>query len=163
MFARLGAPVLVIDADLRRPSCHRILGAENRTGLTEVLTGQQARMQRVQIGDSRLFFLGSGGTPPNPTELLGSPRMKEVLVRLGERFDHILIDAPPLMPVSDAVVLSTLVDGVVLVIDQQKAPRQLVKQARMRLAYARAKVLGFVLNRADPSGADYVEFRKEAA
>jgi capsular exopolysaccharide synthesis family protein len=162
MFARLGARVLVIDADLRRPVCHRILRAENRVGLTEVLTGQQASMQRVRVGDARFCFLGSGSTPPNPTELLGSPRMKEVLSRLGERFDHILIDAPPIVPISDAVVLSTLVDGVVLVIDQRSTPRQLVRQARTRLDYARAHVLGFVLNRADPADG-CAEFRREAA
>jgi capsular exopolysaccharide synthesis family protein len=163
MFAQLGARVLVIDADLRRPACHRILGVDNRAGLTEVLTGQPARMQRVHVHGTPLFFLGSGATPPNPTELLGSDRMKKVLEQLREKFEYILIDAPPIMPISDAVVLSTLVDGVVLVIDQQRASPQAVKQARARLAYARATMLGFVLNRADSSDRQYAEFRKEAA
>jgi capsular exopolysaccharide synthesis family protein len=163
MFARLGAPTLVVDADLRRPTSHRLLGVENRQGLTEVLRGQEARIRGVQIEGAPLYFLASGGTPSDPTGLLGSGRMKEVLARLAERFDHILIDAPPLMPLSDAVLLSTLVDGVVLVIDQQRAPRQSVRQAWMRLAYARANVLGFVLNRAEPSASEYAEFRREAA
>jgi succinoglycan biosynthesis transport protein ExoP len=163
MFAQLGAPVLVIDADLRRSMCHRLLGMENRRGLTEILTGQEARIQRVQIDDAQFFFLASGGTPPNPTELLGSDRMKELLARLSERFDYILIDAPSLMPISDAVVLSTLVDGVVLVIDQQKTPRQSVRQAWMRLVYARARVLGFVLNRAEPSASEYTESPRKVA
>jgi succinoglycan biosynthesis transport protein ExoP len=163
MFAQLGVPVLVIDADLRKPSCHRVLGVDNATGLTEALTGHPARMQRVHVHGTPLFFLGSGATPPNPTELLGSDRMKNLLERLGKRFEHILIDAPPIMPVSDTIVLSTLVDGVVLVIDQKRAHPQTVKLARARLAYARAKVLGFVLNRVDASDGAYSEFRKEAA
>jgi Mrp family chromosome partitioning ATPase len=81
--------------------------------------------------------------------------MREVLARLQKRFAYVLIDAPPLTPVSDSVVLSTLVDGVVLVVDQQRTSRQTVREARARLAYARAKVLGVVLNRSDAEDGAY--------
>jgi capsular exopolysaccharide synthesis family protein len=163
MFARLGQPVLVIDADLRRPCCHRLLGVPNATGLTEVLAGHEGKLRRLEVQKTELFFLGAGSVPPNPTELLGSERMREVLGRLRERFAYVLIDAPPLAPVSDSVVLSTLVDGVVLVVDQQKTPRQTVRDARARLSYARAKVLGVVLNRCDAEAGGYGEPALEAA
>jgi capsular exopolysaccharide synthesis family protein len=164
MFARLGAPVLVIDADLRRPSCHRVLGVRNGPGLTEVLAGHEGKLRRLEVQKTELFFLGAGSVPPNPTELLGSQRMREVLARLQKRFAYVLIDAPPLTPVSDSVVLSTLVDGVVLVVDQQRTARQTVRDARARLAYARAKVLGVVLNRSDAEEGvyPYVEPLREA-
>jgi capsular exopolysaccharide synthesis family protein len=164
MFARLGAPVLVIDADLRRPSCHRVLGVRNGPGLTEVLAGHEGKLRRLEVQKAELFFLGAGSVPPNPTELLGSERMREVLARLQKRFAYVLIDAPPLGPVSDSVVLSTLVDGVVLVVDQQRTSRQTVRDARARLAYARAKVLGVVLNRSDAEDGAYayVEPLREA-
>jgi capsular exopolysaccharide synthesis family protein len=164
MFARLGTPVLVIDADLRHPSCHRVLGVRNGPGLTEVLAGHEGKLRRLEVQKTELFFLGAGSVPPNPTELLGSQRMREVLARLQKRFAYVLIDAPPLTPVSDSVVLSTLVDGVVLVVDQQRTARQTVRDARARLAYARAKVLGVVLNRSDADGSayPYVEALREA-
>ncbi len=163
MFARLGQPVLVIDADLRRPSCHRVLGVPNTTGLTEVLAGHEGKLRRLELQKTELCFLAAGSVSPNPTELLGSERMREVLGRLRERFAYVLIDAPPLAPVSDSVVLSTLVDGVVLVVDQQKTPRQTVRAARARLSYARAKVLGVVLNRCDAEAGSYGEPALEAA
>jgi capsular exopolysaccharide synthesis family protein len=164
MFARLGEPVLVIDADLRRPSCHRVLGVRNGPGLTEVLAGHEGRLRRLHVQKTDVYFLGAGSIPPNPTELLGSQRMREVLARLQKRFAFVLIDAPPLGPVSDSVVLSTLVDGVVLVVDQQRTSRQRVRDARARLAWARAKVLGVVLNRSDAEGGayPYVETLREA-
>lgn len=161
MFARLGAPVLVIDADLRRPSCHRALGVRNATGLTEVLAGHEGKLRRLELQKTEIYFLGAGSVPPNPTELLGSQRMREVLARMRQRFAYVLIDAPPLAPVSDSVVLSTLVDGVVLVVDQLSTSRQIVRDARARLAYARAKVLGVVLNRSDGAMSGYPEFVPE--
>jgi capsular exopolysaccharide synthesis family protein len=163
MFARLGAPVLVIDADLRRPSCHRVLGLRNGPGLTEVLAGHEGKVRRLDVQNTELFFLSAGSAPPNPTELLGSQRMRDVLARTRQRFAHVLIDAPSLARVSDSVVLSTLVDGVVLVVDQLRTPRQRAREARARLAYARAKVLGVVLNRCDAEVGAYPELVAETA
>jgi capsular exopolysaccharide synthesis family protein len=148
-FSQLGGRVLVIDADLRRPSCHDRLGIENGIGVTEVLTGQGEASKAVYWSPA-FSLLASGAAPPNPTELLGSDRMRQLLEELRKGYEYILIDAPPLLPVIDTVVLSRLVDGVVLVVDQQRTPRQVVRSARARLAVARAKVLGVVLNRVDP-------------
>jgi polysaccharide biosynthesis transport protein len=149
MFAQLGSRVLLIDADLRRPRCHQFFSLDNRVGLTEVLAGGGNPEDFVRPTClQHLFVLGSGSTPPNPTELLGSRKMRETLRLLEERFDYIVIDSPPVMPVSDALLLSTFVDGVALVTDGSRTPRQQVRAACSRLQYARAKLLGIVLNKA---------------
>lgn len=150
-----GKRVLLIDADLRRPQCHELLGAENHFGLTEVLSGLGEFDDLIRpTGFPNLYLLSSGEIPPNPSELLGSDKMREVLSLLGERYDHLLVDSPPVTAVTDAVVLSTLVDGVVLVANK-RTPRQQVKAALSRLRYARAKMFGVVLNMVGPSVFSY--------
>jgi capsular exopolysaccharide synthesis family protein len=156
VFADVQAKVLVIDADLRRPSCSRILLPNGGTGLTELLTGQEELIATIKFTSvPSLFFLSSGVIPPNPVELVGSKKMQETLTTLREHFDYILIDAPPLLPVSDALLLSGMVDGVVFVADSQRTPRTAVREACARLAYAHAKVLGVVLNRVLPRPGHY--------
>jgi capsular exopolysaccharide synthesis family protein len=169
VFAQMGVRVLVIDADLRHPDCHRVLGIENGVsltaymaglGLTEVLTGQ--RMPEEVIRPTvlpHLFLLSAGSSPPDPAELVGSRKMQEFLASLQEHYDYILIDSPPVMPVSDAVLLSTIVDGVVLVVNTQETSKYVVKGARTRLSYARAKILGVVLNRVNLQSGDYVYYQ----
>jgi capsular exopolysaccharide synthesis family protein len=155
-FTQMGLRVLVVDADLRRPRCHQILRVYNETGLTELLAGQGEVRDVIRATTTEnLFFISSGTLPPNPAELVGSRKMYEVLLALREEYDCIFIDSPPVMPVSDALMLSTLVDGVVLVIDGQKTPRNVVKGAQARLAQARAKILGVVLNRINMQRGDY--------
>jgi polysaccharide biosynthesis transport protein len=150
VFAQMGAKVLVIDADLRRSRCREILGVQNGAGLTEILTGLREPQELIQpTYIAGLFFLGGGSTPPNPVDLVGSQKMRETLASLREECDYILIDSPPVMLVSDAVLLSTMVEGVVLVVDAQETPKQLLREACARLNYARAKMLGTVLNRVD--------------
>jgi len=153
-FAQLGDPVLVIEADLRRPTACQTLGIDEGAGLTETLTGGSFKSQLVPTRGG-FHLLSAGKRPPNPTELLGSRRMQALLAEAQDHFAYILIDGPPLIPVSDAVILVTLVDGVVLVADQKKAPRLSLKRARERLEYARATVLGTILNRADASNDSY--------
>jgi capsular exopolysaccharide synthesis family protein len=146
-----GKRVLLIDADLRRPHCHELLGTENHFGLTEVLSGMGEFDDLIRpTGFPNLFLLSSGEIPPNPSELLGSDKMREVLSLMGKRYDHLLLDSPPVTAVTDAVVLSTLVDGVVLVANKRTS-RQQVKAALSRLQYARAKMFGVVLNMVGPS------------
>ena len=150
MFAQLDERVLLIDADLRRPRCHEILGRDSHPGLTEVLAGLNQLDQAIQSTASKgLFFLSAGLTPPNPSELLGSQRMRGILTAAASSFDHVLIDSPPILPVSDSVVLSTLVDGVVMVVCAQTT-KNLVRDACARLVYVGSKMLGVVLNNVDP-------------
>jgi len=148
MLAQLGASVLLIDADMRRPRCHRVLDLDNNLGLTEVLTGVRDLHDLIRpTSVPNLFVLTSGSVPPNATELVGSPKMHQVVTQLQEIYDYVVIDSPPVMPVSDALLLSTIVDGVLLVTNASRTPKQQVRAARARLDYARAKIFGTVLNR----------------
>lgn len=148
MLAQLGASVLLIDADMRRPRCHRVLDLDNNLGLTEVLTGVRDLHDLIRpTAVSNLFILSSGSVPPNATELVGSPKMHQVVTQLQQIYDYIVIDSPPVMPVSDALLLATIVDGVLLVTNASRTPKQQVRAARARLEYARAKIFGTVLNR----------------
>ena len=156
MFAQLGGNVLLIDADLRRARCHRVLAVDNHLGLTEVLTGSREMVEMIRATEiENLYFLGAGSVPPNPTELLNSPRMAEVMAQLRELYEYIVIDSAPVLPVSDSMVLSKLTDGVVLVANGSATPRQQVKNACARLEYARAKILGVVLNKVKIHSPDY--------
>jgi succinoglycan biosynthesis transport protein ExoP len=154
-FANMLDKVLLIDADLRRPRCHELLDRQGHPGLAEVLSGLNELNDVIQPTNIKgLFLLSAGLTPPNPSELLGSKRMREILAAAGASFEHVLIDSAPVLPVSDTVVLSTLVDGVVLVAASQTV-RQLVRDACSRLAYVGTKVIGVVLNNVNPEHQRY--------
>jgi polysaccharide biosynthesis transport protein len=157
-FAQRGRRVLLIDADLRRARCHELLKCEGREGLSEVLTGQAALDDTLTPTHiSNLFLLGAGAVPPDPPELLGSARMDEILRELGERFEHIIIDSAPVMPISDSIVLSKHVDGVVIVVGRSTS-KQVVKRACMRISDAGAKLLGVVLNQISANHASYYPY-----
>lgn len=159
LFAHNGSRVVLVDADLRRPRCHKVLAVENHMGLTEVLIGSREVHQVLHsTSTDRLFLLSSGSIPPNPTELLGSKKMHHVLEQLAEEFDVVIVDSPPVLPVSDSMILSTIVDGVVLVVGSDDTPKQMVKAACMRLEYARAKIFGVVLNKVDVRSHDYKSY-----
>ena len=162
VFAQMEARVVVIDADLRRSSCHNILGVEKEPGLTELLTGQTILEEVIKpTMTDNLFLITSGTVPPDPAKLVGSRKMHEILTRLREQFDYIFIDSPPLIAVSDGVRLSTMVDGVVLVVNGQETTRDVLKDACSRLQYAQAKVLGVVLNRVDLKNGDYGYYHRD--
>jgi capsular exopolysaccharide synthesis family protein len=159
MFALSGAKVLLIDADVRNPSCHKLLGMNNRSGLTEVVTGKFEVNNVIQpTALSNLDLLSAGAIPPNPTMLVGSTKIHDTLMALQVHYDCICIDSPPVMPVSDAELLSTMVQGVVLIIDVQTTPTYLAKETRARLTYARANLLGIVLNRMVARRTDYAYY-----
>jgi polysaccharide biosynthesis transport protein len=154
--------ILLIDADLRRPRCHEILHQSQQPGLTEVLAGLQKLEDAIRpTGVKGLFFLSAGMIPPNPSELLGSKKMSEILAALAPDFDHILLDSAPILPVSDSVILSTSVEGVVLV-STASTPRQVTRDACMRLHHVGSKVLGVVLNNVDPQDQRYYYYASPA-
>jgi capsular exopolysaccharide synthesis family protein len=156
MLAQVGAKVLLIDSDLRRGCCHKVLGMQPWPGLTELLIGAGSAEQLIQPSDfPNLSVLMSGSKPPNSTELVGSDRMRDMLRELGSKFDFVVLDAPPLIPVSDAMLLSTMVDGVILVVDSSRTPKKQIKAARARLEYAGARIFGFVVNRMHPKSFHY--------
>lgn len=148
--AQLGASVIIVDADMRRPSAHRILGVPQTPGLSTYLSREVELGEMVrELSVPHLSLMPCGPVPPNPAELISSAKMKELLQVLGERYDHVLIDSPPLVNVSDAVILSTLVDGVILVVQGGRSTRGIVRRARIELGNVGAKIFGVVLNNVD--------------
>jgi capsular exopolysaccharide synthesis family protein len=153
--AQAGQTVALIDADLRRPMVAEYLGLERDAGLTTALIGRADVNDLLQPwGEDNLYVLTSGQVPPNPSELLGSEKMKEILLRLEAEFDAIVVDAPPLLPVTDAAVLAQQVGGVVLVVGSQKVRTTDLEKSLAALAMVDADLLGIVLNRLPAKGPD---------
>lgn len=153
--AHAGQSVCLVDADLRRPMVNEYLGLERNAGLTTALVGTADINELLQPwGDDNLYVLTSGQVPPNPSELLGSNEMKTLLARLEHAFDTVVIDAPPLLPVTDAAVLSQNVGGVVLVVGSHKLRHQDLEKSLSALQMVGANVLGVVLNRLPTKGPD---------
>jgi capsular exopolysaccharide synthesis family protein len=153
--AHAGQTVCLIDADLRRPMIHEYLGLERNAGLTTALIGSAEVDELLQPwGEDQLFVLTAGQIPPNPSELLGSVEMQNLILHLEGMFDSIVIDAPPLLPVTDAAVLSQHVGGVVLVVGAEKAKTNEVEKSLESLDLVGANLLGVVLNKLPIKGPD---------
>jgi capsular exopolysaccharide synthesis family protein len=145
--AQAGARVILVDADLRHPRAHTALGAANDAGLSSVLLGRTALPNAVQtIEEPPLALLPAGPVPSNPSELLGSARMGMLLTHLRDAYDFVIVDTPPVLAVTDAVLLARDADGVILVVKGEHTPRALVRRARDRLTLAGTRVLGVVVN-----------------
>ncbi|WP_369371116.1 polysaccharide biosynthesis tyrosine autokinase [Promicromonospora sp. Populi] len=152
-YAESGSHVLLIDCDMRRPSIAPTLGLEDAAGLTTVLVGRSAMEDLVQrYGPGPLDVLPLGPIPPNPHQLIASDATRDLLKAARAAYDVVIIDAPPLLPVSDAAILSTMADGVVVVAGARRVRRQQLTQALRSLAGVEAKVLGFILAFAPRSG-----------
>ena len=157
VLAQKGVRVLLIDADLRRPSIHKTLGMGPHSGLSNVLTGS-IKLENAISNTAvlpNLFVLPAGTPPPNPAELLASANMRDVLAQLSEQYDHIVIDTPPCLSVTDAVVLSPRADAAVLVIRSGQTTKQALRRSRDILTQVNAKVVGVLLNAVDLSSPDY--------
>lgn len=153
--AQSGLTVVLVDADLRRPMVSEYLGLDRNVGLTTVLLGHAELDEVLQPwGEDQLFVLASGQIPPNPSELLGSEQMVKLLSELEASFDAIVIDAPPLLPVTDSAVLAQHVGGVVLIVGTQKVRQTDLTKSLAALDLVGAKVLGLVLNRLPIKGPD---------
>ncbi|HVO27010.1 MAG TPA: polysaccharide biosynthesis tyrosine autokinase [Candidatus Margulisiibacteriota bacterium] len=159
--ADAGWRVLLLDADLRDPKGHEALQVENRCGLSTVLAGQADLDSAIQeLAAPRLSFLPAGPTPAQPAELVGSGRMQAMMQHLRKRYDFIVVDSPPVLAVTDAVVLARVVDGVVLVVKGHDAPRELIRRARCQLQQAGARFLGVVVNNVDLHWGDLDVYRR---
>lgn len=153
--AQAGQSVLLVDADLRRPRVNEYLGLERNAGLTTALIGRADVNELIQPwGENELYVLTSGQIPPNPSELLGSQAMKQLIVRFEKTFDAVIIDAPPLLPVTDAAVLAQQVGGVVLVIGSAKVKSTDLQKSLAALEMVDADLLGTVMNLLPPKGPD---------
>ncbi len=148
--AQNGARVLCVDADLRRPTLHQHFGAQKTPGLSDLIVGKSQASQVIQSTRVKgLQLLPCGYIPPNPTELLGSANMREVVRALREHYDWVLIDAPPILAIADAPVLCPTVDGLVLVVGAEMSSRPAVQRAIEQIRSVGAKITGVVLNKVD--------------
>jgi len=147
--AQMGARVLLVDGDLRKPGLHKVFNIKGQPGLSAYLT-RPIELDSVTAPSpiENLAVICSGAIPPNPSELLSSSKMRDAVKRLGEQYDFVIIDSPP-VSTPDALILSTLVDGVILVIRCGETPRELVHRAKQSLEDVNAKIFGVVLNRVD--------------
>ncbi|HLM59580.1 MAG TPA: polysaccharide biosynthesis tyrosine autokinase [Pyrinomonadaceae bacterium] len=148
--AQTGAKVLIIDADMRRPRLHSIFNISNAEGLSTILSSDLADKEILDIigqeEESRLYLLPSGPVPPNPAELIGSEQMSALLKTLQKNFTHVVVDSPPIASFTDGVLVASMVDGVILVVNAGKSSRQVVRRSRQLLIDIGAKIFGVVLN-----------------
>ncbi len=149
--------ILLIDADMRRGRVARYLGVEQALGLSEVLTGQATPAQTLfNIDLENLTFLSSGSIPPNPTELLSSQDMKDLIDEVRNKYDYIFIDTPPIIPVTDSGILGALADAVIMVIQAGRTQRGVVKRGNELLQQAHAHLIGHVLTNIEYHLPEYI-------
>lgn len=162
--AQAGKKVILVDCDLRRPALHQIFEARNAPGFTDMMR-DDALMSQPPLQPTRvanLFLLPSGTLPPNPAELLASRRMSEVIAALQNYAEIVLFDAPPVIAVTDAAVLSSKVDAVLLVISAGKTKREHAKKAKALLEKVNARLIGTVLNNVKGEASLYQYYASEA-
>lgn len=149
-FAQADMKVIVVDADLRKPTTHKYFGLSSKKGLSNILSGQCGLEECIQsVPDvENLSIITSGILPPNPSELLAGKHVEKLFEKLDEMFDVVIIDTPPVTVVSDALALCNRVDGVIVVTSHNKTTYPEVQEAVKNLKFAEAKILGIVLNRA---------------
>lgn len=158
VLSQLGKRVLLIDADLHKPRLHEIFLVSNRTGLVSMLAeGVPAESAIAGTAVPDLFLLPSGPASPNPSGLLSSEAMRDLLDRARRDFDYVIVDTPPLMPVADAIVLGHLTDGAILCVKAGQTPRDQVMRIRDRMARSGIRILGVLLNASTGEGGGYSE------
>lgn len=161
--AQTGASVVIIDADMRRPRLQNIFHTESEEGLSSILSSETSEddiLAMVETDEeSGLDVLSSGPIPPNPAELLGSDQMRRLMATLQARYTHVVIDSPPISSFTDGVLISTMVDGVLLVVHGGKSSRHIVRRSKQLLNDVGAKVLGVVLNNVNLQSHDYYYYQ----
>lgn len=161
VLAESGKRVLLIDGDLRVPSIAKKMEIESTPGLTNLLMGQDA--QDLSVFRSRIlnnwYIIPSGELPPNPSELLGSRRMEAVLNALSEKFDYIIVDLPPVNLVSDALAISKLISGMIVVVREDHTEKKELERCYRQLQLSNVKVLGCVMNNAKTGRDGYGDYR----
>ena len=155
-FANLNKKVLIIDCDLRNPSIHKMFKLNNVYGLTDVLAKDKAVDKCIQETElENLYVLTAGAIPPNPAEILSSEKMKNLIEDLKNIYDYIFIDTPPIGLVTDAGVLSSFTDGVVLVVKSESVEKKYLEETKKKLDAVDARILGAILNSYKSEQKDY--------
>lgn len=144
--ARAGHKVLLIDADMRRPSLCNVLKAKPTAGLSNILVGHSDASVAQEVLTTGMHYIGSGDCPPNPSELIGSEEMGAFLDEMRGVYDYVLLDTPPVLAVSDCLALAKYTDGFLMVVRHGKSRRRDIKEAQRSLVFSGTKVLGFVYN-----------------
>lgn len=155
--AQSGRKTILVDCDLRRPSLHTLFNLQNNAGFTNMMLDENAAAPLQKTEVDNLWLLTSGPKPPNPADLLGSRQMDRIIATLQEQADIVLFDAPPVVAVTDAVVLGAKVDGVLLVVSAGKTRRDHAEKAKQTLEKANVRIIGVTLTNApkDTSLSDY--------
>ena len=162
--AQTGASVVIIDADMRRPRLRSIFGLSDRAGLSSILSSELSEAELLamvsQLPINGLHVLTAGPIPPNPAELLGSDQMRRLMIILQSKFNHVVVDSPPVSSFTDGVLISAMVDGVLLVVHGGKSSRHVVKRSRQLLQDVGAKIFGVVLNNVNLQSHDYYYYQR---
>jgi capsular exopolysaccharide synthesis family protein len=160
--AQTGESVVIIDGDMRRPRLHSIFKLPNTKGLSHILskdTNDAEMLASIERDSaSGLYVIPAGMAPPNPAELLGSHQMRRLIIMLESKFRYVVIDSPPVASFTDGVLLSTMADGVLLVVHGGKTSREIAKRARQHLCDVGARIFGVVLNKVDTRSPDYYDY-----
>jgi capsular exopolysaccharide synthesis family protein len=153
--AQAGQRVLLIDCDLRKPRVHRVFGKSSEVGVTTALLSDDISGAILDTEVPNLSIIPAGPIPPNPAEIIHSERFKAFLIQAQERFDRVILDSPPVVPVTDAAVLSTLTDGTILVVRAFKTSKDLARHALRALVDVGTNVAGTVLNAVNLNHVEY--------
>ncbi len=158
-FSQIGSKVLVIDGDLRKPKIHKYLGISNNKGLSGILGGF-AKVEETIVKTKYGFdCITAGSVPPNPSELIGSAMLVDILKELNEKYDYVFIDSPPVTVVSDTLTVAAMSDGVLLVARSNYTPKSLLKQSINNIKITKAKVIGVVVNAVDTKKRAYGTYK----
>lgn len=156
-FAKQGLHTLLVDSDLRRPTVNATFGIDNPQGLSNYLSERNFDINSIIYKTSvkNLYVMPSGPIPPNPSELIGSKRMAELIKKLSEQLDLVIFDAPPVLSVTDAQIVSTNVDGTILVVRANKTEKAAVKEAVRLIKQVGGHIIGTILNDVEVKGSGY--------
>ncbi|MER2173165.1 MAG: CpsD/CapB family tyrosine-protein kinase [Carnobacterium sp.] len=163
-FAMQGKKVLIVDADMRKPTVHKTFRLPNRDGLTTLLTERDVEIKDIahRLDTEGLFIITSGVIPPNPSELLASNRMNQLITEFEDLFDLIIFDMPPVIAVTDAQVMASKVDGTIFVVNKDGADKEMVTKSKDLLEKVKANVIGVVFNRVELKGDNYYYYYGES-
>ncbi len=163
-FAMQGKKVLIVDADMRKPTVHKTFRLPNRDGLTTLLTEKDVEIKDIahRLETEGLYVITSGVIPPNPSELLASNRMNKLMAEFEELFDLIIFDMPPVIAVTDAQVMASKADGTIFVVNKDGADKEMVTKSKKLLEKVKANVIGVVFNRVELKGDNYYYYYGES-
>ncbi len=159
-FSQLEKKILIIDADMRKPQVHNVFNLDNQVGLSNILGGFAEVSDAIHKVNYGLDVITSGHVPPNPVELLSSNAMKDLMSRLGENYDYIFIDTPPVNVVTDSIVLCEILSGIIMVIKQGYSKHNEFNDALNKFKLSKVKLLGLVLTGAENKSSKYKRYNE---